>query len=52
MPEMTDCKHFRYIEIKKRLGPDSIETAWTPNCLIGMGGIDGCPKYCPLYEPE
>ncbi len=50
MLEMTDCKHFRYIEFKKGLGTDSVEIVRTPNCLIGVGGIDGCPKYCPLYE--
>jgi len=22
------------------------------NCLIGIGGINGCQKYCPLYEPK
>ena len=52
MLEMTDCKHFRYNEIDKGLGADSIEIVQVANCLIGMGGIDGCPKYCPLYETK
>ena len=52
MLEMTDCKHFRYIEIEKGLGIDSVEIVRTADCLIGMGGIDGCSKYCPLYEPK
>ena len=50
--EMTDCKYFRYIEIQKGLGTDNVKTLQIPNCLVGIGGIDGCPKYCPLYETK
>lgn len=52
MLEMTDCKHFRYDEIKKNQGTDNIKTLQIANCLIGIGGINGCQKYCPLYEPK
>ena len=52
MLEMTDCKYFRYNEIDRGLGTDSIEIVQVANCLIGMGGIDGCPKYCPFYETK
>lgn len=50
--EMQDCKHFRYNEIKKRQGADNIKILQISNCLIGIGGIYGCPEYCPLYEPN
>ena len=50
--EMTDCKHFRYNEIKKRQAADNIKLLQISHCLIGIGGIYGCPKYCPLYEPN
>ena len=49
---MTDCKHFRYIEINRDLSTDNIEILQVAICLIGMGGIDGCQKYCPLYEKK
>ena len=52
MLEMTDCKHFRYNEIKKNQGTDNIKTLQIVNCLMGIGGINGCQKYCPLYEPK
>lgn len=52
MLEMTDCKNFRYIEIKKDLGAGNIKILQIANCLIGIGGKNGCPKYCPLYEPK
>lgn len=52
MIEMTDCKHFTYNQIKKDQGKDKIKILQISNCLIGMGGIHGCPKYCPLYEPN
>ena len=52
MIEMTDCKHFIYNEIKKGQVTDNIKKVRRANCLIGMGEIDGCPKYCPLYEPK
>jgi hypothetical protein len=52
MLEMTDCRHFRYNEIDKGLGTDSTDIVQVAYCLIGMGGIDGCPKYCPLYETK
>ncbi len=52
MIEMTDCRHFTYNQIKKDQGKDKIKILRISNCLIGMGGIYGCPKYCPLYEPN
>jgi len=52
MLEMTDCKHFRYNEIKKGLGTDNLKILQIANCKIGIGGINGCPRYCPLYETE
>ena len=52
MLEMTDCKHFRYNEIKKDIGTDHIKILQIVNCQIGIGGKNGCPKYCPLYEPK
>ena len=50
MIEMTDCKHFDYYKIEKTKENKEIEI--TPSCLIGIGGINGCPKYCPAYEPK
>jgi len=50
--EMTDCKYFRYNEIQKNLGKDNVKTIQIANCLVGIGGKDGCPKYCPLYETK
>jgi len=51
MLEMADCKHFRYNEIKKGQGTNT-KVVQVANCLIGIGGINGCPQYCPLYEPK
>ena len=51
MLEMTDCKHFRYNEIKKGQGTNT-KVLQVANCLIGIGGINGCQQYCPLYEPK
>ena len=51
MIEMTDCKHFRYNEIRKNfIKKGNQKTLQVANCQIGMGGMNGCPKYCPLYE--
>lgn len=50
--EMTDCKHFRYDVIKKGVEPDNLKIIQIVNCKIGMGGRNGCPKYCPLYETD
>jgi hypothetical protein len=50
--EMIDCKHFRYEEILKNQGTGNVKILRVSNCLIGMGGIGGCQKYCPLYEPK
>jgi len=47
MIEMTDCKHFRYNEIDRGLSTDNIEILKVAYCLI-----DGCQKYCPLYEKK
>jgi len=44
MLEMTDCKYFRYNEIKK-VFRNNIKLKQIINCQIGMGGKDGCPKY-------
>lgn len=52
MIEMTDCKHFRYNEIKKDVETYNIKIIKISNCQIGMGGKNGCPKYCPLYETD
>jgi len=52
MLEMTDCKHFRYNKINRDLITDNIEILQVANCLIDMGGVDGCQKYCPLYDPK
>jgi len=52
MLEMTDCKHYRYKEIKRSLNTDNIEILKVAYCLIVMSGIDGCQKYCPLYETK
>ena len=48
--EMTDCKYFSSNEIKKRRGSKNKETMHVINCLIGLGDVKGCQKYCPLYE--
>ena len=52
MLELTDCKHFRYYEIKKNQGKDNIKTLQIASCLVGIGGVNGCQKYCPLYEAK
>ena len=40
------------MRLKKSLGTDNVKILRMANCLIGIGGIDGYPKYCPLYGPK
>jgi hypothetical protein len=48
--EMRDCKHFRYNENKKSQGSGNMKILQMADCILCMVGINGCPKYCPLYE--
>ena len=44
MIEMTDCKHFRYNEIKKRQGANIIQILQISNRLIIIDTIYRCLK--------